>query len=429
MHDAQLTAASILGRVFTGQRLDTEFADTWPQQSALPSLPPQQRALIQDLCYGVTRHLGALDAILGSLLNKPLSDERLRQLLRIALYQLEHTRAAPHAVVDHAVGSCEKLQLGAAKGLVNAVLRNFLRQRAALREAAARTDQGRYSHPQWWIDKLRSQYPQHHAAILDAGNVHAPLILRVNRRRTTREDFLALLTREGVAASALESDAVVLEKPMPVERIPGFSAGLVSVQDTSAQRAAYLLDVTTGMRVLDACAAPGGKTAHLLEHADLELAALDNDPRRLARVESNLRRLGLAAQVRCGDARDPQSWWDGRPFDRILADVPCSASGVVRRHPDIKWRRRAEDIARFAEQQEIMLSALWRLLARGGKLLYATCSVFREENQTRIERFIGQHADASTVESSSAGMNAGNTGQILPDTLHDGFYYALLQKN
>jgi len=422
MHDAQLAAKAILVRVLSGQRLDSELAAAW---SKYPAFSAQQRALTQDLCYGVTRYLGELDAMLGALLIKPLNDENLRQLLRIALYQLEHTRAAPHAVVDHAVRACDKLRAGAAKGLVNAVLRNFLRRRVQLRSEAPRTDIGRYSHPQWWVDKLRVQYPRGYAAILDAGNVHAPLTLRVNRRRVTRENYLALLARNDVAAAAFEADAVVLQKPMPVERIPGFTEGFISVQDASAQRAARLLDVASGMRVLDACAAPGGKSAHILELADVDLLALDNDAERLTRVQSSLQRLGLTATITSGNACDPDAWWDGRAFDRILVDAPCSASGVVRRHPDIKWHRRADDIPRFAAQQARMLSGLWRLLARGGKLLYATCSVFAEENQSCVTRFIERHADASSIASPDTAIN---TGQILPDTLHDGFFYALLQK-
>jgi 16S rRNA (cytosine967-C5)-methyltransferase len=425
MHDAQLTATAILGEVFSGRRLDTALAAAWTK---LPTLPPQQRALTQDLCYGVLRHLGALDTILDALLAKVLNDERLRQLLRIALYQLEHTRAAPYAVVDHAVQACDKLNAGAAKGLVNAVLRNFLRRRAILRSATTRSDISRYSHPQWWVDKLRLQYPLDYTTILEVGNVHAPLTLRVNRRRITREDYLALLVREEVPASVLDDYAIVLQKPLPVDRIPGFREGLVSVQDASAQRAAPLLDVIANTRVLDACAAPGGKTAHILELADVNLIALDNDSQRLSRTDLNLRRLGLSAHLQCGDALNPGEWWNGQLFDRILADLPCSASGVVRRHPDIKWRRRAEDIVRFADQQARMLEALWRLLARGGKLLYATCSVFREENQLLVDQFLSCYADAARVELAGVGTNIDKTGQILPDTLHDGFYYALLQK-
>ena len=284
----------------------------------------------------------------------------------------------------------------------------------------------------WWIVKIRTQYPQHFDDILKAGNRHAPLTLRVNPRRVTREDYLQRLAAEGVAAAALENHAVVLGKPMPVQRLPGFNQGQVSVQDASAQRAAPLLDVQNGMRVLDACAAPGGKTAHLLELVDITLTALDQDAARVDRINANLRRLGLTANVVCGDAVDTPSWWDGVPFDRILADVPCTASGVTRRHPDIKWTRRETDIAQFVARQQAIIDALWRLLAAGGKFLYVTCSVFREENQSQIERFIERHADARLQTLPLAEFQVSNpqfAGQILPDAVHDGFYYALLQKN
>ncbi len=431
MRDAQVLAVGALERVLSGRNLDTELSVLWRNT---PDGNTQQRALVQDLCYGVLRHLGPLDALLAPLLAKPLRDERLRQLLRIGLYQLQHTHAAQHAVVDQAVQACIALHAAPAKGLVNAVLRGFLRRQKELTAASRHSDMGRYSFPQWWIDKIRADYPQHHNEILLAGNQHAPLTLRVNRRRTTRDDYLQRLTNDGIAATALEQQAVVLGKPMPVQRLPGFSEGHVSVQDASAQRAAPLLDVHDGMRVLDACAAPGGKTAHLLELADISLTAVDQDSTRLARVTANLQRLGLGdigAHVVCGDAADPQAWWDGVPFERILADVPCTASGVTRRHPDIKWTRRVADIAQFAARQQHIIDALWRLLAAGGKFLYVTCSVFREENHLQIARFLERHADAQLQtlpldEFSDAALQ--HAGQILPDAVHDGFYYALLQK-
>ena len=448
MRDAQLLAVSVLERVATGRNLDTELAAVWRQMRQTPpgsqdtqglQENAQQRALVQDLCYGVLRHRGALDAMLAPLLTKPLRDERLRQLLRIGLYQLQHTHAAPHAVVDQAVLACETLPAVAAKGLINAVLRSYLRRKTELRAVCDLSDVGRYSFPSWWIDKMRAQYShldaQQFADMLQAGNQHAPLTLRVNPRRTTRADYLALLAAQGVSATALERHAVVLEKPMPVQRIPGFSAGLVSVQDASAQRAAILLDTQHGMRVLDACAAPGGKTAHILELADATLTALDHDAARLARVNDNLQRLGLSARVLRGDAADPSFWWDGAPFDRILADVPCSGSGVTRRHPDIKWTRREADIAQFAASQQAIIDALWRLLAAGGKFLYVTCSVFREENHLQVARFIERHADAQPLTLPFDEFPAATVpqeqlaGQILPDAVHDGFYYALLQKN
>lgn len=433
MRDAQVLAVRVLDRVLAGRNLDAELADLWR------SLPDgsTQRGLVQDLCYGVLRHLGPLDAVLAPLLAKPLRDERLRQLLRIALYQLQHTKAAPHAVVDQAVGACDALHAAPAKGLVNAVLRSFQRRATELQTAARRSDVGRYSFPQWWIDKIRAQYSQPHSQqfndILLAGNQHAPLTLRVNLRRISREGYLQQLADNGIAASALERHAVVLGKPMPVHNIPGFGAGLVSVQDASAQRAAPLLGARDGQRVLDACAAPGGKTAHILELADVALTALDQDAARLQRVDANLQRLGLSATVICGDAAKPQAWWDGQPFDRILADVPCTASGVTRRHPDIKWTRRETDIQQFAARQQVLVDALWRLLAAGGKFLYVTCSVFGEENHIQVARFIERHSDAQRValpadEFPADDLSSEMAGQILPDAVHDGFYYALLQK-
>lgn len=423
MRDAQVLAAGVLDRVLAGRNLDVELAALWRRT---PDTAP--RALTQDMCFGVLRHLGALDAALEPLLDKPLRDVRLRQLLRIALYQLQHTQAAPHAVVDQAVGACAALRAPSAKGLVNAVLRTYLRRASRAESDAAVSEAARYSFPQWWIDKLRAQYPTQADAILKAGNQHAPLTLRVNVRRTTRAAYLERLAAHGIAASALERQAVVLAKPMPVQHLPGFTEGLVSVQDASAQRAAPLLDAQSGMRVLDACAAPGGKSAHLLELADIALTALDRDAERVKRIDANLQRLGLHAQVLCGDAAAPQTWWDGEPYQRILADVPCSASGVTRRHPDIKWLRREADIAQFAAQQQSMLDVLWRLLTRGGKFLYVTCSVFREENHRQLARFVERHTDAEPLQLPVDEFSGDLAGQILPDAVHDGFFYALLQK-
>lgn len=426
MHDVQRLASATIGSVLSGRNLDSELILLWRRH---PALTIQQRAVIQDVCFGTLRFLGYLDALLQGLLDKPLQDERLRCLLRAALYQLEYTRAAPYAVVDHAVQVCEQMRLPAAKSLVNAVLRGFLRRRAPLAAAARRQDTGRFSHPQWWIDKLRRQYPGNYATVLETGNLRPPLTLRVNRRRISVEAYLEQLARAAIHAQKIDDGAVLLEQPRPVDRIPGFADGLVSVQDAAAQRAAPLLQAKEGMRVLDACAAPGGKTAHILELADVDLVAVDNSVARLERVCANLARLGLRARVLCGDAEKPDGWWDGVPFDRILADVPCSASGVVRRHPDIKWLRRESDVRQFAQQQQRILDALWRLLASDGKLLYATCSVFHEENQLQIAQFLERHHDAQSLTLPGADtQNQQATGQLLPDERHDGFFYALLAK-
>jgi len=265
--------------------------------------------------------------------------------------------------------------------------------------------------------------------MLLVANSRPPLTLRVNRRRATATEFLRVLEASGLRAVIVGDAAVMLERPLPAASIPGFADGIVSVQDAAAQLAAPMLDLAGGQRVLDACAAPGGKAAHVLELAEVELTALDNDAARLERVRGNLSRLNLRAELVHGDAADPAAWWDGRPFDRILADVPCTASGVARRHPDIKWLRRETDIEQYALVQRRMLDALWQLLLRGGKLLYATCSVFQEENHCQVQQFLQRHEDAQRLSLAAADHTPGlPAGQLLPDRQHDGFFYALLQK-
>ena len=426
MLEIQQIACATVAAVRAGRNLNVALAE---QRARHPELTPQQLGAVSDLSYGTLRFGFQLDCVLAGLLNKPMQDADLRWLLLIALYQLEHTRAAPYAIVDHAVRCAAALGHAHAGGLVNAVLRNFLRKRAAVLAAAKQSDVGRFAFPQWWIARLRTQYPQHYAEILDACNTHPPLTLRVNCRRTTVADYLAELARHAIAARQSGDWAVRIEHPVAVDRLPGFADGLVSVQDAAAQLAAPFLDAQPGMRVLDACAAPGGKATHLLERAELDLVAVDSDASRLERVRQNLDRLKLGATLVAADVLALDSWWDGVPFARVLADVPCTASGVVRRHPDIKWLRRAADIGRFATQQRAMLDALWRVLASGGKLLYATCSIFDEENSRQIEDFLARHADARRLTLSEAVSTKGiPEGQLLSDNEHDGFFYALLEK-
>lgn len=423
MRDVQPLASATVAQVFAGRNLNQVLQATFERN---PKLTPQQRALLQDLSYGSLRHYGPLQDILARLLQKPLKDESVRCLLLVALYQLVYTHAQPHAVVDHAVKTTQVLRKTSAKGLVNAVLRNFLRHREHLLSGVGvASEEGRFSHPQWWIDKVRHEYPDAWEKILEAGNQHPPMTLRVNRRKIGVAAYLQQLAEAGIGAQSVGVSGIFLEHPLGVDKLPGFSQGLVSVQDGGAQLAASLLDVRDGMRVLDACAAPGGKTAHLLELADVALTAMDHDASRLQKVEQNLSRLGLPAKCVVGDAAQPSQWWDGQTFQRILADVPCSASGVVRRHPDIKWLRREGDIAQFAEQQAHILEALWHCLEQGGKLLYVTCSVFAEENHQQIKFFISRHGDARLL--SLPGL-AEQDLQLLPDREHDGFYYALLAK-
>jgi 16S rRNA (cytosine967-C5)-methyltransferase len=303
------------------------------------------------------------------------------------------------------------------------VLRNYQRRREVLLANAAVRDEGRFSYAPWWIDRLRRDFGADAERILDVGNDHPPMTLRPNIRRANPNDYMCRLKQAGHGAKMLDNNAIVLSQPVPVERLPGFGEGAVSVQDAGAQLAAILLDVSNGMRVLDACAAPGGKTAHILELADVEMTALDADPVRLQRVSSNLERLGLRAHLQAADAAALAEWWDGNAFERVLVDAPCSASGVVRRHPDIKWLRRASDVPGFAAQQQRLLQALWKVVARGGKLLYVTCSIFSEEGHETIDGFAMRHPDARIL-----GGMPGSNGLLLPDNEHDGFYYALLQK-
>ena len=403
-----------------------------------PKATPQQRGAAADLSYGTLRFYGEINAYLQALLEKPLSSEIITHLLQVAIYQLLHDKAEPFTVVNQAVTAASYAKPRWAKGLVNGVLRNFLRQKDELKSKIEANESALYSYPQWWIDRLKAQYadPQYSSGwqgILETGNRHPPMTLRVNRQQISVDNYLQLLARQNIDATHLGADAVMLKQPVPVEKILGFADGVVSVQDYGAQLAATLLDLPqepNSMRVLDACAAPGGKTGHILELANVNLTALDNDKLRLQRVESNLKRLKLSADLQLGDAA---TWQSDKPFDRILADVPCTASGIVRRHVDIKWLRREADIVSFAQQQSAILQHLWHLLAKDGKLLYVTCSIFVEENQQQIDHFLRENADATQhpilLTNDIAKDITIEHGQLIPNRHHDGFFYALLQKN
>ncbi len=421
MRNIQRIAAQTVVAVLSGRSLNHTLEAAWKRAHALTRA---EHGAIQDLSYGTLRHLGRLRAVLSQLAPRQVENPALQALLLVALYQLEYSEAAPYAVVDHAVECAAQIGGRHVKAFVNAVLRNFQRGRAALLKKADSTDTGYYSYPPWWIERLRRDFPSEAQNLLETGNTHPPMTLRVNQRRGTPQEYLHELERAGLGARMLDCGALTLLRPVPVEQLPGFGQGAVSVQDAGAQFAARLLDLGDGMRVLDACAAPGGKTAHMLELADVDMTALDADPARLKRMSSNLERLGLRAHVACADAAAIETWWDNRSFDRVLLDAPCTASGVVRRHPDIKWLRQPGDIRRFAEQQQRLLEALWKVLGRSGKLLYVTCSIFMEENQERIGGFAARHPDARVL-----GAMPGRDGLLLPDDEHDGFYFALLQKN
>jgi 16S rRNA (cytosine967-C5)-methyltransferase len=431
MQVEQQQAALAVRQVFAGMSLPAALAVV-DDGSAL-----RGRTLVQELAYGTLRHWGRYEALTRALATKPVTDASLAALICVALYQLDHTDAPPFAVVDRAVDAAGAIARPQAKALVNAMLRRYLREREALNtQVAAASPVARWSYPRWWIGRLEADHPRHWQEILAAGNERPPLTLRVNRRAGTRAALLARFAAEGVEAAAAGAEGIIVDPPRPVTTLPGFAEGAFAVQDLGAQLAAPLLDPHDGMRVLDACAAPGGKALHLLELADIELVALDRDEARLERVRENLARLGTGSRnvnVVAGDAGTPSDWWDGRPFDRILADVPCTASGIVRRHPDAKWLRRKSDLAGLAGEQRRILQALWPLLAPGGRLLYATCSVFAGENELRVRDFLAETPGAlrETIRFDADIPHDG--GQLLPSgkgSRHnqDGFFYALLRK-
>ena len=430
LYISQQIAADAVADVLAGRNLTIALPHALAGFSATT---PQQRGAAADLSYGTLRYYGEVNTYLTQLLEKPLSNIHVTALLLVAIYQLLHDQAEDFTVVNQAVKAASYAKPRWAKGLVNGVLRNFLRQKSALAEKVKNNEVATYSYPQWWINKLKNQYPSDWQSILVAGNQHPPMTLRVNAKKTQVDTYLQLLTRQDIQASHLGGQAVVLAKPVPVENLVGFVDGVVSVQDYGAQLAAYLIDAQPNMRVLDACCAPGGKTGHILEIANVQMTALDTDATRLERVKSNLQRLQLQANILQGDAAS-NDWWDGKPFDYVLADVPCTASGIVRRHVDIKWLRREGDVGFFATQQAKILANLWQMLAKNGKLLYVTCSVFNEENQQQVNQFLKNNTDAQQLPFALPAHQlhpniTQQQGQLIPTIAHDGFFYALLQKN
>lgn len=426
--DTRAAAAHIIGDVLTGRSLNQALPPR------LEKVSEKDRSLLQQLCYGTLRHGPRLQAILRQLLDKPLKDKDadLQGLLLCGLYQLESMRIPDHAAVAETVGAVRALKKNWARGMANAVLRRFLREReqlvTGLDEAAAA------SHPRWLYKAVQKQWPAVAAAIIAANNQQPPMTLRVNTRHQTRDDYLKILTGQGIDASPGQTSphAIQLAQPRDVVELPGFIQGQASVQDEAAQMAAILLNTAAGDRVLDACAAPGGKTCHILELQPqlAELVAMDIDQQRLDKVSENLLRLDLQASILTGDAAQPPAELAPASFDRILVDAPCSATGVVRRHPDVKLLRRASDIVSLAATQFEILSGLWPLLRPGGTLLYATCSILDEENSQVVRRFMNNQSNAQLVSADVAWGEAVDCGrQLTPSTGGpDGLFYALLRK-
>ncbi|GAB2926291.1 16S rRNA (cytosine(967)-C(5))-methyltransferase RsmB [Rheinheimera gaetbuli] len=393
------------------------------------------KALLQEICFGVLRYLPQLEAVCGQLMTKPLIKQLrpLQFLLYVGIYQLKFMRIPDHAAISETVDAARELKGQSLTKLINGVLRNVQRQQQLFNFNDA-PDAVKYNHPGWLIKALQQAYPDSWQAILEANQHKAPLWLRVNVSKIDATDYAASLTRAGIEYSRPLADlpgAIKLTQAQDVTSLPGYAEGWFSVQDVAAQYAAVLLNAKNGQRVLDACCAPGGKSCHILELApQAELTALDKDPKRLLRVDDNLARLGLKATVMAADAAEPDSWWQGKLFDRILLDVPCSATGVIRRHPDIRWLRKQADIAVLAELQQRILSQCWQLLAPGGTLLYATCSILPQENQQQIAVFLQQHSDAQLQSAPQQSTLQQFGWQLLPGEQDgDGFFYAILHKN
>ncbi len=436
LSDTILASARNVQKVLAGRSLSDSLADT----------PAFLRASAQSVAFHAMRRLGLARAIKQILVRRtppnPLFDALLLVSLALLDSALEYADDADpdsdkwrhipvyavHTVVDQAVTAAgSQHRMRNYKALLNGTLRGFIRERSSILAQAGENPEAMFNHPAWWIAQVRRSYPEHWQDLLHAANVPGPMTLRVNLRQATVPQVLEALQAAEIPAVHIQEEAIALLTPRPVQDVPGFEQGWWSVQDLAAQQAGRLLPLQPGMRVLDACAAPGGKTAHLLERADLNLLALDADPARLQRVGQNLKRLhldGSAVSLRCADAADVASWWDGEPFDAVLADVPCTASGVVRRHPDIRWLRRAADIAKTAALQRSIADALWTTVKPGGHMLYATCSIFLQEGEQQAEQFVRRHPDAIRLAA---------PGQWLPlekdqAMSHDGFFYALFAK-
>jgi 16S rRNA (cytosine967-C5)-methyltransferase len=428
--DPRVAAARVVQGVLDGHSL----SELIPQQLC-DIEDARDRGLAQELSYGTLRYHPRLQALIGRLLEKPLKakDRDVEALLLIGCYQLLYLRVAEHAAVNETAGAAKKLGKPWAVGLINGVLRRLQREQDGLMADLESDEQARYAMPSWLLKELQSRWPESWPYRAAALNARPPMTLRINSLQSTRDDYLQRLAEAGIAAQAnpVASAGVNLERPMEVELLPGFEQGMVSVQDGAAQLAAQLLELEPGQAVLDACAAPGGKSGHLLESvSDLELTAIDVDGERLKRVQENLSRLGLHASLYQGDAAKPEGVWAERLYDRILLDVPCSATGVIRRHPDIKYLRRAADIDALAALQQRILDAIWPLLKPGGLMLYATCSLLPRENDERVSAFLAGHQDAFERPIEAAWGEARPVGRQIPpgEAGLDGFYYARLEK-
>lgn len=423
--NVRAAAAKVLYQVVDkGQSLSTALPE------AQQTIKPRDHALLQEICYGALRYLPRLESIANQLMDNPLKGKKrvIHHLVLVGIYQISFMRIPAHAAVGETVEATNTLREPRLRGLINAVLRNYQRNQDELDQQAVSHDAGKYGHPSWLLNMLKNAYPDQWQTVVEANNSKAPMWLRVNSQHHSRDEYLALLEKENITGSTLSEadDAIKLDSPCDVSLLPGFDKGWVSVQDAAAQLSVNYLQPQDYELILDCCAAPGGKTAHILERTNnCKVVAIDSDKFRLKRVYDNLNRLQLQAEVICGDARTPTAWWSGEKFDRILLDAPCSATGVIRRHPDIKWLRRLNDITALATLQSEIMDAMWQQLKVGGTMVYATCSISPQENVQQVTAFLQRTEGAQLV-----GSEIDNPGrQILPGEENmDGFYYAVLVK-
>ena len=424
MNHSQWLAAMIVEQVLLGKNLDKSFDLILKKNnnSEIDNL-----SQIKDMVYGAIRDLGKSNFYINKLVKNKIENRCLEGLLHIALFQITHERSNNFTLVNEAVDAAKKID-HKKSAFINAVLRNFLRKKDELQQELDEDESAVYSYPNWWIQKVKNQYPKNWKDILTIGNQRPPLALRINLKKIGVNEYSAILDKHEINHTLVGGECLIINIPLGVDKIPGFSEGKVSVQDFGAQLAAHLIDLKKGHKVLDACSAPGGKACHMLELNSIELLAIESDKKRTNKIQENVDRQGLKAKILNEKISSQNKWWDKECFDRILLDVPCSASGIVRRHVDIKWLRRINDFKNFGENQQSLLRSVWPMLKENGKLLYITCSIFEEENRDVIEKF---KQDAGNVSELSINFPSNVThinNQILPSENHDGLFYALLQK-
>ena len=424
MNHSQWLAAMIIEQVLLGKNLDKSFQLVLTKYKNESDNLPQ----IKDMTYGAIRDLGKSTFYINKLVKNKIENQCIESLLHIVLFQINHARSNNFTLVNQAVDAAKKID-HKKSSFINAVLRNFLRNKVNLEKELKEDESAVYSYPKWWIEKVKKQYPKDWQDILNIGNQRPPLALRINLQKLKINEYSNILDNEGIDHSLVSEECLIIKKPLDVNKIPGFLDGKVSVQDLGAQLAAHIIELKNNQKVLDACSAPGGKACHMLEIKKIQLTAIESNKQRTTKIIDNIKRQGFTAQILNKKIDNKNEWWDKQYFDRILLDVPCSASGIVRRHVDIKWLRRINDFQNFADNQLTLLRAAWPMLKESGKLLYVTCSIFEEENRDVIEEFKKGLSNVSEINIKFPSNIAHIKNQVLPSDNHDGLFYALLQKN